>query len=316
MSLPLVSGTALDYHSTLKDSTSGVLVMSVSTRTLDVRPTGAALGAEILGVDLAQPLSAATVEGLQRAWDEHLVLLFREQQLDEAALLRLARQFGELDPPGPNPYGRVLLPAYPELNVVSNLLDEQGEPLGNLGDGELVWHADMTYQETPPKAAVLFAVEVPEDQGDTYFANMVSAFDALPKDLRDAIEDKTSVHDSAHNSAGMLRKGYEEIDDVTRTPGPHHPLVFRDAATGRRALFLGRRPRAYVPGLDVSASEALLDAVWAHATQPQFAWRHRWRPGDVLMWQNLWVLHRRDAFDPSVRRLLLRAQIKGNQRIS
>jgi taurine dioxygenase len=199
--------------------------------------------------------------------------------------------------------------------VVSNLLDEQNQPIGNLGDGELVWHADMTYQEIPPKGAVLFAVEIPQDQGDTYFANMVAAYEALPHPLRRAIDGEVCVHDSAHNSAGMLRKGYDEIDDVTCTPGPRHPLVHTDPSTGRRALFLGRRPRSYVPGLTVDESERLLDAVWQHATQSQFVWRHRWHVGDVVMWQNLWVLHRRDAFDPSTRRYLLRAQIKGDRPI-
>lgn len=289
--------------------------MAAMTETLEIIPTGSALGAEVRGVDLARALPPELIEAIQEAWDEHLVLLFRGQKLDEAGLLRMARCFGELDPPGPNPYGRTLLPAFPELNVVSNLLNEQGEPLGNLGDGELVWHADMTYQEVPPKAAVLFAVEVPDGQGDTYFANMVAACAALPESLRRAIEQRSCVHDAAHNSAGMLRTGYAEIDDVTQTPGPRHPLIHTDSRTGRQALFLGRRPRAYIPGLEVAESEALLDAVWVHASQEQFAWRHRWQQGDVVMWQNLWVLHRRDAFDPSCRRLLLRAQIKGDRGI-
>ncbi len=162
---------------------------------------------EPLAVDLIADADLQLIEAIQHSWDEHLVLLFRDQQVDADGLLQVARCFGELDPPGPNPYVRTLLPEHPELNVVSNLLDEQGQPLGNLGDGELVWHADMTYQEIPPKAAVLLAVEVPEDQGDTYFANMVAAFAALPKDLSQAIAGKRLVHDAAHNSAGMLRSG-------------------------------------------------------------------------------------------------------------
>jgi len=289
--------------------------MTVTPEALQIRPTGAMLGAEITGLDLSQPLAPEVIEKLQHAWDDHLVLLFRDQSLDESGLLQFARQFGELDPPGPNPYGRTLLPDFPELNVVSNVLDEAGQPIGNLGDGELVWHADMTYQDVPPKGAVLSAVEVPTDEGDTYFANMIAACAALPDSLREAIEGKHAVHDAAHNSAGLLRKGYEELTDVTLTPGPHHPLVHRDARNGRQGLFLGRRPHAYIAGLSVEGSESLLDQIWAHASQPAFAWRHRWRPGDVLMWQNLWVLHRRDAFNPARRRILLRAQIRGDQTI-
>lgn len=288
---------------------------SAARARIEVIPTGAALGAEIRGVDLAGPLSAASIEAIKRAWAERLVLLVRGQHLNEPLLLAFARRFGELDPPGPNPYGRTLLPEYPELNVISNVKDAAGQPIGNLGYGEAVWHADMTYIDTPPMGAILYGVEVPADQGDTYFANMIAAYEGLSDDLKRRLEGKRAIHDAAHNSAGMLRKDYEEIDDVTATPGAQHPLVRTDPATGRKALFLGRRPHAYILGMAVQESEALLDALWEHAGNRRFVWRHRWRPGDVLMWQNLWVLHRRDAFDAATRRILLRAQIKGAQPI-
>lgn len=282
---------------------------------MKVNPSGAALGAEVSGVNLSKPLDAETFEAVRAAWDEHLVLVFRDQQLTDPQLIAFSRNFGELDPPGPNPYGGPFLPEYPELNVISNVKDEGGRPIGNLGAGEAVWHADMTYVDTPPKAAILYALEVPVGQGDTYFANMVKAYEELPDDLKAQVEGKRAIHDAAHNSAGMLRKGYEEIGDVTKTPGARHPLVRRDPATGRRALFLGRRPHAYVLGMNPADSDALLDRLWAHAARREFAWSHQWRPGDLLMWQNLWVLHRRDGFDPDTRRVLLRAQIKGDQPI-
>jgi taurine dioxygenase len=144
---------------------------------------------------------------------------------------------------------------------------------------------------------------------------MVAAYEALSDDLKSRIEDRRAIHDGAHNSAGMLRQGYGEIADVRQTPGARHPLVREDPATGRKALFLGRRPHAYVLGLEVADSEALLDALWAHAGQARFAWGHHWRAGDLLMWQNLWVLHRRDGFDPAARRVLHRTQLKGDQAI-
>ncbi len=288
---------------------------TASHTTVEVLPTGAPLGAEIRGVDLSVDLDTATLESIKKAWDEHLVLLFRDQQLNEPLLLAFARHFGELDPPGPNPYGQTFLPEYPELNVISNVRDADGRPVGNLGDGEAVWHADMTYLDTPPKGAIVYGVEIPSGQGDTYFANMITAYAASPDNLKQRIAGKRAIHDAAHNSAGMLRKGYEEIDDVRQTPGVRHPLVRTDPATGRQALFLGRRPHAYIPGLSVQESEEVLDALWKHAGSRQFAWRHQWRVGDVLMWQNLWVLHRRDGFDPDSRRVLLRAQIKGQQPI-
>jgi len=282
---------------------------------MKVIPTGAALGAEISGVDPSRPLDGATLEAIRDAWDEHLVLVFRDQQLTDPQLIAFSRNFGELDPPGPNPYGGVFLPEFPELNVISNVKDEVGKPIGNLGAGEAVWHADMTYIETPPKAAILYALEIPVGQGDTYFANMIKAYEDLPDDLKAEIEGKRAIHDAAHNSAGMLRKGYEELEDVTKTPGARHPLVRRDPLTGRRALFLGRRPHAYIVGMDPADSDNLLDRLWAHATRPEYAWSHQWQPGDLLMWQNLWVLHRRDGFDPDVRRILHRTQIKGDEAI-
>jgi taurine dioxygenase len=200
--------------------------------------------------------------------------------------------------------------------VISNVV-EGGKPIGNLGDGEAVWHADMTYVDVPPKAAMLHALEVPPPTagGNTYFANMFAAYAALPEDLKNAVEGKVAVHDASTNSAGMLRKGYSRVTDVRETVGAHHPLVRTDPATGRKALFLGRRPSAYVLGLALDDSEALLDALWAHATQPRFALCHQWKVGDLLMWNNLSVLHRRDPFDPTTRRVMHRSQIKGSERI-
>jgi taurine dioxygenase len=193
---------------------------------------------------------------------------------------------------------------------------ENGKPIGNLGDGEAVWHADMTYVDVPPKAAMLHALEVPPSGGNTYFADMFAAYAALPADLRQAAEGKVAVHDGSRNSAGFLRKGYKEVTDVRATVGARHPLVRTDAKSGRKALFLGRRPNAYVVGLEVAESEALLDALWAHATQPRFAMCHEWQAGDLLMWNNLAVLHRRDPFDPAARRVMHRTQIKGHERIA
>lgn len=274
-------------------------------------PSGAALGAEIRGVDIAAGITSENLERIRAAWSEHLVLLIREQNIRDADLVAFSRSFGELDPPGPNPYGKPFHEEYPELNVISNIV-EGGVPRGNLGAGEAVWHADMTYVEVPPKAAVLYAIEIPAEGGDTYFANMFAAYDALPDDLRARIEGLTAIHDASRNSAGMLRKGYEETRHVRDTPGARHPLVQTDPESGRRGLFLGRRPGSYVIGLEVTESDALLDRLWAHATEPRFTWRHRWRVGDVLMWQNRAVLHRRDAFDAASRRRLHRAQIRSD----
>jgi taurine dioxygenase len=285
--------------------------------TVQIRNLSAALGAEATGIDLSGPLPKHDVDAIEAAWRERLVVVFHGQGLSDPQLIAFSRNFGELDPPGPNPHGEPFNNEHPELNVISNVV-ENGKPIGNLGDGEAVWHADMTYVDVPPKAALLHALEVPppEAGGNTYFANMFAAYEALSEDMKREIEGRVAVHDASRNSAGMLRKGYKEVTDVRETVGAHHPLVRTEPATGRKALFLGRRPNAYVLGLSVAESEALLDPLWLHATQPRFAMCHQWRVGDVLMWNNLCVLHRRDPFDPKTRRVMHRSQIKGNERIA
>lgn len=286
--------------------------MAIAIKNLD-----AALGAEVADIDLSKPLPRSDIDVIEAAWCERLVVVFHGQLLSDPQLIAFSRNFGELDPPGPNPYGEPFNEEHPELNVISNVV-EDGKPIGNLGDGEAVWHADMTYVDVPPKAAILHALEVPppEAGGNTYFANMIAAYESLPADLKKAVDGQIAVHDASRNSAGMLRKGYKEVTDVRETVGAHHPMVRTDPKTGRKALFLGRRPNAYVPGLSVTESEALLDALWAHATQPRFAMCHEWRVGDLLIWNNLSVLHRRDPFDPKTRRVMHRSQIKGNERIA
>jgi alpha-ketoglutarate-dependent taurine dioxygenase len=284
---------------------------------ISIRNLDGPLGAEVAGVDVSKPLPSADIDAIENTWRERLVVVFHDQSLSDPQLIEFSKNFGELDPPGPNPFGQPFLKDHPELNVISNVV-ENGKPIGNLGDGEAVWHADMTYVDVPPKAAMLHALEVPppEAGGNTYFANMFAAYDALPADLKKAADGKIAIHDASRNSAGMLRKGYQEVTDVRQTVGARHPLVRTDPKTGRKALFLGRRPNAYVLGLSVADSDALLDALWAHATDPRFAMCHEWKVGDLLMWNNLSVLHRRDPFDPKTRRVMHRSQIKGSERIA
>jgi taurine dioxygenase len=284
---------------------------------VSIRNLGAPLGAEVGGIDLSKPVAREDVETIEGVWRDRLVVVFREQKLTDRQLIAFSKYFGELDPPGPNPYGEPFNKEHPELNVISNVV-EDGKPIGNLGDGEAVWHADMTYVEVPPKAAMLHSLEVPppEAGGNTYFANMFAAYDTLPADLKQAADGRIAVHDASTNSAGMLRKGYKKVTDVRDVVGARHPLVRTEPMSGRKALFLGRRPNAYVSGLPVPESEALLDALWAHATEPRFAMCHEWKVGDLLMWNNLSVLHRRDPFDPKTRRIMHRSQIKGHERIA
>src|SRR6266705_1198501 len=164
--------------------------MSLAIKNLD-----APLGAEISGLDLSKPIAPNEVKAIEDAWHERLVVVFHGQQLSDPQLIAFSKNFGELDPPGPNPYGEPFNKEHPELNVISNVV-ENGKPIGNLGDGEAVWHADMTYVEVPPKAALLHSLEIPPTGGNTYFANMFAAYDILPADLKAAAAGKMAVHDA------------------------------------------------------------------------------------------------------------------------
>src|SRR5260221_3334166 len=209
--------------------------MSLAIKNRDAR-----LGPKISELDLSKPIAPNEVRTIEDVWRERLVVVFHDQKLSDPQLIAFSKNFGELDPPGPNPYGEPFLKDHPELNVISNVV-ENGKPIGNLGDGEAVWHADMTYVEVPPKAAMLHSLEVPAAGGNTYFANMFAAYDTLPADLKMAVAGKIAVHDASTNSAAMLRKGYQQVTDVREVVCAHHPLVRTDPKTSCKALFLGRR---------------------------------------------------------------------------
>jgi alpha-ketoglutarate-dependent taurine dioxygenase len=272
--------------------------------------TGAALGAEVEGVDV-RALDAAALQAIHRAWLTHGVLLFRDQRLDDDDLIAFSRRFGELDEAPVQENGQRFVEGYPEIYVVSNVV-EGGVPIGSLGYGEAVWHTDMSYLSLPPKASTLYALEIPSSGGETSFCSMSAAWETLPADLRARVADRRVKHDGTYNSGGYVREGVVESDDPRKAPGALHPLVCVHPETGRRSLFLGRRRNAYVDGLALDESEALLDALWAHATGPELQWEHRWRVGDLVMWDNRCTMHRRNAFDSAERRVLHRTQIRGD----
>jgi len=281
-----------------------------------IQPTGGALGADVHGVDLSKPVSEAAFKHIASAWSEHLVLRFAGQRIDDHMLMQFSARFGQLDrvPIAAANFDRAdsgLADDVREWVTVISSVVKDGKPLGGLGSYELVWHTDMSYNPLPPLASLLYALEVPPDGGNTGFLNMYTAYETLSLELKRAVEGRTCIHDSSRNSAGELRKGFQRTLDVRRTPGAVHPLVRLHPVTKRKALFLGRRPGAYIHGLPVEESEALLDAVWAHATQERFGWYQKWRAGDLVLWDNRCVMHRRDAFDESLRRLMHRTQIVG-----
>lgn len=283
-----------------------------TTTSIHVTPLSHHVGAEVAGVDLSQPLSDSEFKLIIDAWMQHLVLRFRDQNLTKEQLLEFSARLGELDKAPINMKGEPWLPGYPNLAVMSNVIVD-GAPVGSLGYGEAVWHTDMSYNDTTPSAAVLYGLEVTKVGGETGFLSMYQAYETLPAGLKAAIEGRQIKHDASRNSAGELRKGYPEVTDPRQAPGALHPLVIRHPVTKRPALYLGRRPLSYIVGLPLDESEELLDQLWAHATQEQHAWYQKWEVGDLLMWDNRCVMHKRTAFDPSERRYLLRTQVKGGR---
>ena len=279
---------------------------------IEVHPVSEALGAEVRGVDLSL-LDDGTFATIERAWLDHQVLLFRGQQLSITALLTFAGRFGDLEAAPVNVSGKPWVPEFPHLAVMSNVV-ENGKRIGSLGAGEAIWHTDMSYRPAPPSASVLYAVEIPADGGgNTGFADMYAAYEELPSHLKSQVEQMVIVHDSSRNSADEQRPGFPVVTDPRTAPGARHPAVCTHPATGRRALFLGRRRNAWIVGLELEESEALLDELWSRATRPALTWHHRWRANDLLVWDNRCVMHRRDAFDPSMRRVMHRAQVAGHR---
>ena len=274
-----------------------------------VAATGGGVGAEVHGVDLRQ-IDDATFAAIHRAWIAHSVLLFRGQTLTDPDLVAFSRRFGGLDLAPIQETGRRSVAGLPEIYVISNVI-ENGAPIGSLGAGEAVWHTDMSYLPEPPKASLLYSLEIPPDGGNTSFVNMYSAYEGLPPALRRRAAGLRVKHDGTYNSGGYVRQGVTPTDDPRTAPGMVHPLVCRHPDSGRQMLYLGRRRNAYIEGLDLDESEALLDELWAGIDDPAIGYSHRWQVGDLVLWDNRCTMHRRDAFDPASRRVMHRTQVKG-----
>jgi len=274
-------------------------------------PSGKACGAEVRGIDIAN-IGDGGAKELETALLEHLVVVIRDQPISDPQLIQLGRALGELEPPGMSIIGKPYIDEYPDILVISNLMKD-GQPMGNLGSGEAIWHTDMSYREIPVSYAMLHALEVPPSGGNTYFANQYLAYEKLPESTKRLLDGKVVIHDETYNSAGQLRKGFKEVVDPRHAPGARHPIFRTHPITGRKALYLGRRSNAYIVGLPLDESEKMLDELWTHASRPEFVWGHEWRVGDTLIWDNRCLIHRRDPFDPNARRMMHRVQIKGQK---
>ncbi len=276
---------------------------------IEIVPTGRALGAEVRQVDLTNLDDAAFATFLD-AFHTHSVLLVRGQTLSDQDLIAFSRRFGDLDWAPVQENGRRFVEGLPEIYIVSNV-KVNGEAIGSLGAGEAVWHTDMSYLDNPPIASALYALEIPPVGGNTSFCSMYAIYDALPPELKRRVEGLKIKHDGTYNSGGFVRQGVTPTDDPRTSPGAVHPLVCTHPDSGRQMLYLGRRRNAYLVGLELAASEALLDELWTYVARPDFTWEHVWRVGDLVIWDNRCTMHRRDPFDDHSRRIMHRTQIKG-----
>ncbi len=282
--------------------------MIAETQTqFEVLKTGT-VGAEIRGVDLSE-VNVHDIARIKSAWYRHDVLLFRNQHLTDDDLLTFSRHFGTLDSPPNQGAGRKSPEGYPEVYVVSNVLDDKGEPIGALGDGEAVWHTDMSYAAIPPDASMLYSLEIPAVGGDTSFSSMKDALTRMPAALVKRIKQLDIKHDGTFDSGGFTRKGMTATNDPRTSVGTAHPAIIQHPVSGDFALYLGRRRNAYVLGLELADSERLLDELWSYVGTTLY--QHHWALGDLVLWDNRTTMHRRDPFDAKARRVMHRTQIKG-----
>lgn len=268
-----------------------------------IHPVAAPLGAEIRDIDLREPCDADTVAALRAAWLDRLVLVFRDQDIGEDDQVRFAEYFGETV--GARSKDRAD-GGDRRLMLISNIR-ENGEPIGLLPDGELMFHSDSVFLEKPLMGAMLYAEEIPSTGGNTMFANMYDAYDALPEDLQDRLTGLRAVNIFDYET--QVRTG--RFDRAT-APHATHPAVRTHPETGRKALYVNRLMTEEFVGLAPDDSDALLSEVLAHAENRDHVYEHVWRVGDLVMWDNRCTQHARKDFPGHERRLLRRVGLEGD----
>jgi taurine dioxygenase len=274
---------------------------------MEVHALAGGFAAEVRGLRLWEPLGSADLERLRRLYAEHGVLVFRRQCLSEHEYADFCASFGSLERTVRTDWASRVRP---EVGLITNLKDGSGNALGGLGDGELQWHSDQSYMTNPATGAGLYAVEIANQGGRTYWANLIDAYAALPESLKQAVEGKNAVF--RYQKRLNLYKGADQKlpeEGKKRTPDVIHPLVHTHPLTGKKALYLDPTTSIGIVGMPDLEANQLLDELAECATRPEFVYAHSWQVGDTLLWSNGFLLHRRDPFPPSERRLMKRTTI-------
>ncbi len=277
--------------------------MDVHAEEILKRPLSHSFGAELSGIDLSEEQSEEMIESVRALWRAHKLLLFRGQKLDEAHLVKFSRHFGPLETHVRREY---LSRKHPEVLLVSNV-KQSGTPLGILADHEVGWHYDQIYLERPAVGSLLYSVKIPPAGGNTYFADMHAAYEALPDESKRRIEGRRAVQ--SYEAFNRMYSEPTSKEQKQKTPDVIHPMVRIHPYTGRKALYICPGMTTQIVGLPRDESDTLLAELFEWCTRSEFVYTHSWREGDALLWDNACTMHRRDPFDGRHQRLLKRTTI-------
>ncbi len=273
-------------------------------QTPTTKPIAKTFGVEVQGVDLSKPLDAETSAWIDRAINEHAIVIFRNQNLDAGRLAEFGRLFGS---PTPHSLERYRHPDVPEVSFLTNL-DEQGKPDKFGAKRATAWHTDETYEKQLPRLAILHALEVTSARGGTIFADMRTAYDSLPTALRERLDTLTARHGYTTGPDGEKLYGGELARKFAKShPEQHRPAIAVHPRTGRRILFVNPLHTHGFVGLEQDEALELIETLSAHSTRPENIYYHSWQVGDVLMWDETSTMHRGAGdYDPEERRVMLR----------
>ena len=276
--------------------------MATTIADFQVKPLSDALGAEIIGIDLSQPLDEATAHAVEEAWHDHLVLVFRNQTLSNDDQVRFCRHYGDLEEVRTGKYANEEMK---HTMMITNVTDTG--LMTALENGDMWFHSDQCYYEIPCKASTLYAMEIPSVGGNTLFANCYTAWETLPTDLREKLDGVKGHH--IYDYAGNPLKRGDNIDP--NAPQYLHPVARTHPATERKALYVNRLMTDYIDGISGEESDEILAQLFAHSEETRFVYEHIWQVGDFVIWDNRCSMHARTDFDPNERRMMRRITVKG-----
>ncbi|WP_345791223.1 TauD/TfdA family dioxygenase [Burkholderia sp. Cy-637] len=283
----------------------------VAPQHFEILPFDGALGAEIVGLDLSRPIGEDDFARIHRAHLDHHVVVFRDQRITPEEHVAFSARFGPLQR---HVLAQFALPGHPEVLIVSNIL-ENGQPIG-LGDAGHFWHSDLSYKEKPSLGSLLHAQELPAEGGDTLFANMHRAWDALPEPLKREVEGRRAEHTYLARYAELQARSPWRPnltpEQIAQVKAVDHPIVRTHPETGRRALFVSEHFTTRIVGLPEDESRALLDELFAHSVRDEFVYRHQWREHDLVFWDNRSLMHLAAGTPDHLRRKLYRTTIEGD----